>query len=109
MKKRLVSLLLLAVFVTAAPIAFADHCRKCKPATNTCTIAVTGGYPSCDDTVGGCVTSGTWCTGPHPFTEGDSFQTDFVVASVERLDEPSQPASDQTRIAALEAPQPSTR
>ncbi|HEX7833141.1 MAG TPA: hypothetical protein VF787_26030 [Thermoanaerobaculia bacterium] len=111
MKKRLVSLLLLAVFVTAAPIAFADHCRKCSASGTRCAIAVNGGYPFCDDTGGSCVFSGTWCTGPHPFVETDDpFGADFVVASVQRLDE-QQPAppSDDTRVASLEAPQPATR
>ncbi|HEX2834195.1 MAG TPA: hypothetical protein VHW00_14390 [Thermoanaerobaculia bacterium] len=111
MKKRLISLLLLAIVLTAAPLAFADHCRKCNSAGTRCAIAVNGGYPFCDDTSGSCVFSGTWCTGPHPFVDTEEpLLADFVVASVERLDEAPQPQSSEPRLAAAEPQQqPATR
>ncbi|HEV7767561.1 MAG TPA: hypothetical protein VGQ76_21350 [Thermoanaerobaculia bacterium] len=100
MKRRLISLLILVlVLAIAAPIAMADHCRKCN-AAQRCAIAATGGYPSCDDSGASCVLTGQKCTGPHPLVE-ETFAASFTVASVERLDEPRTPASE-TRVASLE-------
>ena len=104
MKKRLLSLLIVAVVLVAAPVALADHCKQCNPAGTLCRPAATGGKLNCDDTSGVCILSGA-CGGPHPFTE-ETFGAEFIVASVERLDEPQQPAASETRVAALEtAPQ----
>lgn len=109
MKKRLMLLLTLAVIVlTLAPAAMADHCNRCRTPTGgvpQCFPATTGGYPICEATATGCTFSGTWCTGPHPFTD-DDFGADFVVASVERLDEQPQPRADEPRVASLETPNP---
>jgi hypothetical protein len=112
MKKPVISLLILAIVLTVAPAALADHCRICRlrsDGTYTCWIAVNGGQPICDDfTVPGtCVLSGNTCTGPHPFVE-EPLAADFTVASVERLDEP-QPSQSGTRIASLETPRAAHR
>ena len=102
MKKRLILLLTLAVVVVlaTAPVAMADHCRKCE--FNRCAIALTGGKPVCNDSGGVCVLQGQVCTGPHPFAPEEPFEADFVVASVERLDEPPQPAPSEPQVASLE-------
>lgn len=110
MKKRWISLflVLLALTLVIAPVAMADHCRKCNT-QQRCVIAVTGGKPVCDDSSGTCVLQGLTCTGPHPLIDiDDPFAADFIVASVERLDEP-QPAPDRTRVASLETPQTAER
>jgi hypothetical protein len=104
MKKSVLLLMVLAIVLTAAPAALADHCRICKvrQGVPVCWPAVTGGQPICDDFTnpGTCVLTGATCTGPHPFTD-DTFAEDFSVASVERLDEP-QTTSPQIRVASLE-------
>lgn len=96
MKKQLLVLLIVAIALAAAPVAMADHCVTCR--NLKCAIAFTGGSLSCTQLANGCSLSGS-CGGPHPFTEEEFFTTEFVVASVERLDEPQQPAADETRIA----------
>lgn len=108
MKKRLFSLLLVvAVVLMAAPVAMADHCVTCK--SGQCAIAFSGGYLSCTQLANGCSLSGS-CGGPHPLIEEEYFNSEFVVASVERLDEPRQPSSEATRVASLEtAPQTAER
>ena len=106
MKTRFV-LLLVVVALAAAPAALADHCVTCRNAK--CSIAFTGGYQSCTQLANGCSLSGS-CGGPHPFVEEEPFGAEFEVASVERLDEPQQPAASETRVASLEeAPQPDAR
>jgi hypothetical protein len=105
MKKRLVALVVLAVVLAAAPMAMADHCRKCS--NNLCAIAFTGGYSSCDDSTGTCRLSGT-CGGPHPFIEEEPFAAEFTVALVERLDEPKT-AAPETAVASLEATETAKR
>lgn len=107
MKKRLVSLSLLAVVVvlSVAPVAMADHCKICRLRADgnySCWFATTGGKLNCDDftTPGTCVLSGT-CGGPHPLIE-EPLAADFTVASVERLDEPQTVPASETRVASLE-------
>lgn len=101
MKNRLLMLLVLAMIVAAAPMAMADHCVTCR--NGKCAIAFTSGYWSCTQLANGCSLSGS-CGGPHPFVEEqDYFSAEFTVASVERLDEPQQPAASETLVASLEA------
>jgi hypothetical protein len=111
MKKRLLSLfaLTLIVLVGVAPAALADHCAKCNTAMK-CRPAPGNGAASCNDTTPGiCLLSGT-CGGPHPFveTEQDPFGADFIVASVERIDdrvaEPRPTPSSEPQVASLETP-----
>jgi len=107
MKKRLVLLFMVfALVLTVAPLAMADHCRTCK--FNTCRPATVPAYYFCDDSSGTCVLTGWGCGGPHPVAPEEPFDAEFVVASVERLDEQQQPApADETRVASLETPAPS--
>lgn len=109
MKKRLVLMLMvLAIVLTVAPLAMADHCRTCK--FGTCRPATVPAYYFCDDSSGTCILSGWGCGGPHPFTEEEPFAAEFVVASVERLDERQPaPAEEPARVASLETPAPSQR
>ncbi len=114
MKKRLLSLfaLTLIVLVGVVPAALADHCSRCSTGMK-CRPAAGGGAASCNDSVPGvCTLSGT-CGGPHPFVETeDPFAADFIVASVERLDEhtaghtdePRSTASSEPQVASLETP-----
>jgi hypothetical protein len=110
MKKRLLSLMVLTVvlMLAIAPVAMADHCRRCVGSIpdQRCAIAVTGGKPICSISANGaCVFQGQTCTGPHPFVDiEEPLAADFFVASVERLDEP-QPAASETRIASVATPQ----
>lgn len=109
MKKRLVLLLTLAfTVVLIAPAAMADHCSICKfpSGVPTCWPAATGGRPICTAGATNCTFQGNTCTGPHPFID-DDFGADFIVASVERLDEPK-PAPAEPQVASLETP-PATR
>lgn len=106
MNKRLIGMLALAVIVVAvvAPAAMADHCRRCN-INQKCAIAVTGGKPICDDSSGTCILQGATCTGPHPLIEEDEpFAAAFIVASVERIDEPHSTAPSEPQVASLETP-----
>lgn len=106
MKNRLIPLLVFALIVVfaTAPAAMASHCFKCVD--NECRFATTGGKPTCDDTSGTCVLQGPLCTGPHPFIETEEpFAAEFIVASVERLDEPQPVAAPATHVASLETPE----
>lgn len=111
MKTRLLPLLILALVVlSVAPIALADHCTTCK--FGQCRPATTGGYWNCTSNGTTCTLSGA-CGGPHPVIE-EPLAADFVVVSVERLDEPQNPTPSETRVASLEteakpAPQTANR
>lgn len=107
MKKRLVLLFMVfAVVLTVAPPAMADHCTTCR--FGNCRPATVPAYYFCEDLGATCSLSGA-CGGPHPFTEEEPLAIDFVVASVERLDEGQPAPSEQTRVASLETPAPSQR
>jgi hypothetical protein len=58
MKKRLFSLLVIAVILVAAPVALADHCKQCNPAGTLCRPAATGGKLNCVVIGGACMLSG---------------------------------------------------
>lgn len=107
MTKRLVLLFMVfAVVLTVAPAAMADHCVTCK--SGNCRPATTAAYYFCEDLGATCSLS-TACGGPHPFIEEEPLAADFIVASVERLDEAQPAPSEQTRVASLETPAPSQR
>jgi hypothetical protein len=109
MKKRLVLMFMVfAIVLTVAPLAMADHCTTCR--FGNCRPATVPAYYFCEDLGATCSLSGA-CGGPHPFIEEEPFAADFVVASVERLDDPSneRPSAEQTRVASLETPLPSQR
>ncbi len=105
MKKGLFALVVLATVLAAAPQAMADHCWKCSNYT-TCVPSTGYGRQECHDYTGSCVFYGYECSGPHPFTEPEEpLAAAFLVASVERLDEPQQPRADEVRVALLETTQ----
>src|ERR1700754_3322932 len=113
MKKRLLSFLALALVlaVVTAPAAMADHCSRCNAGLTQCRPAPGNGAASCVVVGGVCTLSGT-CSGPHPLadTEEDPFGVDFVVASVERIDDAAQPSvPTEPRVASLETSQPVAR
>lgn len=109
MKKRLVLMLMvLAIVLTVAPLAMADHCRTCK--FGDCRPATLPAYYFCED-LGDTCSLTVPCGGPHPVAPEEPFAAEFVVASVERLDQSideRQPApAGETRVASLETPAPS--
>jgi hypothetical protein len=113
MKKRLVLLLMvLAMVLTFAPLAMADHCTTCR--SGNCVPATLPAYHECVD-LGSTCRLRYACGGPHPFVEEEElFGAELTVASVERLDnrmnerQPA-PADEQPRVASLETPAPSER
>ena len=104
--KKLLPLLILAVIVTAAPAAMADHCFRCAPVSQTCQIRPDFGVALCDDSGEFCILDGDLCGDHVPGLQ--SLAAEFTVASVERLDEP-QTGAAETVVASLETPKPATR
>lgn len=105
MRKGFFALVILATILAAAPDAAADHCWKCSNYTN-CVPSTGYGRDYCHSDPSGCVFYGYACGGPHPFVEtAEPFAAEFTVASVERLDEPRQPAAGEVRVASLETKQ----
>ena len=106
MKKRLVLMFMVfAIVLTVAPLAMADHCTTCR--FGNCRPATVPAYYFCEDLGDTCSLS-VPCGGPHPFTaEEEPLAAEFIVASVERLDDRQPAPPDQTRIASLETPAPS--
>lgn len=105
MKRGLLALVILAMVFATAPAAMADHCWKCQNFTN-CVPSTGYGKQFCHDYTGSCVFYGYNCSGPHPFTEPEEpLAAAFVVASVERLDEPQQQPDTDVRLASLETKQ----
>lgn len=108
MKKRLLLMFMVfAMVLTVAPLAMADHCTTCR--YGNCRPATVPAYYFCEDLGATCRMTGWGCGGPHPFTEEEPFAAEFIVASVERLDERQPAAADETRVASLETPAPSQR
>ena len=105
MKKRLILMLMVfALVLASAPVAMADHCVTCR--FGTCRPATTAAYYSCTSNGTSCTLTGWGCGGPHPFTEEEPLAAEFIVASVERLDEAQPAQSEQTRVASLETRTP---
>ena len=103
-----------ALILGVAPSAMAGHCLRCRPTPDgigTCVTAfgVIPGREFCeDDGVPYCQLSGEVCV-PHGFApDPEPFAADYLVASVERLDEPRN-AVDETLVASIETAQPSKR
>ena len=105
MKKRLIPLLVLIILVLGiAPAAMANHCERCRIVANECAWVADYGWAICDyDIAGNCYTQNR--CGPHATAAVQPLASEFLVASVERLDEPQQPDSATIRVASLEAPQ----
>lgn len=98
--KRFIPLLVLSIALAAAPVAMANHCERCKPATLSCGPALNFGFENCEWTFDNqCITSSP--CGDHSVAAVQPLAAEFQVASVERLDEP-RPAASETRVASLE-------
>jgi hypothetical protein len=110
MKKRLLTLFaVVAITLTIVPSAMADHCYLCYATSSTTGICLEGrriGNTECDDTFGNCVMTGEQCT--HG-TAVASLASEYVVASVERLDEPQKAAETLVAAAAVPQHQPAQR
>jgi hypothetical protein len=98
----------LIAILSAAPDAMADHCYRCRwyfyEQTYDCYPLpgpVLGGRPFCETDGITCQTWGDQCE-PHTASAAP-LASEYIVASVERLDEPSAGAAEtrvaQTRIA----------
>jgi hypothetical protein len=109
MTKRFALLAVAALIVVlgAAPDAMANHCFRCKwvafEQEFDC-VPVSGstvGRPICETDGITCQTSGNQCA---PHTAGVTpLASEYTVASVERLDEPSSGATEaQTQVAELD-------
>ena len=108
MKKRLLLMLMVfAVVLTVAPLAMEDHCSTCR--FGNCRPATVPAYYFCEDLGETCSLTGWGCGGPHPFTDETPLAAEFVVASVERLDEQQPAAAEQIRVASLETTPAPTR
>jgi hypothetical protein len=107
MKKRLIPLLVLILVASIAPSAMANHCERCKLVANECAWVADYGWAICDyDTGGNCYTQNR--CGPHAAAV-QPLASEFMVASVERIDEPQKNESQQIRVASLETPQSAQR
>jgi len=110
MTKRIVFLAgIMAIFLSAAPDAFATHCFRCRwyfyEQTYDCYPLpgpVLGGRPFCDTDGITCQTWGDQCA-PHTASVAP-LASEFAVASVERLDEPTSGASE-TLVARFQSAQ----
>jgi hypothetical protein len=106
MKRTLSLAVVVVLLIVAAPAAFAEHCERCRPSGFECiAVLVRPGHTECFANQQGCWSSGIQCD-PHTDLASFDLSTDYTVASIERLDEPDQPA-DETRVALLAATPPS--
>lgn len=105
MKKPFVPLLVLAVVLAVAPAAMAE-CLRCRPIQHLCEPTTVGGFEYC---VWGTITCSVdwYCYDQAPPTVAP-LASEFVVASVERLDEPHTVAPE-TLVASTATLAPKTR
>jgi len=104
MRKR-VPFLALAIILTVAPSAMANHCEKCIG--QNCVDAANFGYLVCVEGGGdphSCQVSSP--CGPH--VQPEPLAAELTVVSVERLDEPDGNASE-TLVASLDTPERTNR
>ena len=104
MKKRLLSLLVLAIALTVTPAAMADHCEGCRPLTQTCGPRLNFGWEICYWDVEGCHLE--LPCGDHTPSFTGALASEFTVASVERLDEPATAQTTETLVASAAAATP---
>lgn len=98
MKNRVLSVLMLSIALATAPGAFAQ-CMKCKPLNHTCPVVTSGGFDACYWLGPDCILGefcGTQAAATRPLA------ADYRVASVERVNAPRQPKSNEVRVAAAE-------
>ena len=105
MKQRVALFLVVALTLTIAPAALANHCKICRPLWEACSQNALQGWNNCvwDDANNKSITSSS-CS--HSTAALTPLASEFQVASVELLDEP-QTDKNETRVASLEtAPAP---
>ena len=109
MKKRVIlTLMVFALVLASAPVAMADHCSTCR--FGNCRPATVPAFYFCTSDGVTCTATGWGCGGPHPFIEEEPLAAEFLVASVERLDETEPVRTEETRVASLETtPVPAQR
>ncbi|HEX8411689.1 MAG TPA: hypothetical protein VF883_22770 [Thermoanaerobaculia bacterium] len=102
--KRIMSLLIvLSVVALAAPPAMAAECWTCRFSWATCypaSASSTQRWTQCWSEDGVCELSGSPC--PPALAASTPLSVDYLVASVERVDEPQQQQKGETAVAALE-------
>jgi hypothetical protein len=93
MKSRSIPLFLIAVFLTIAPAAMADHCKRCAqiPVTHCVNAINVSGFAECVVVDLECVFSGDPCGPEAPMA---ALASEYKVVAVERLDEPKPPATE---------------
>lgn len=106
MKTRLISLVVLAIILATAPAAMASHCLRCKPLGESCVGALNYGYLFCEFVGPSCEVAQPCGSHAAPV---EPLESEFTVASVERLDEPSAPSTQHTLVASADTPKPETR
>ncbi len=97
MKKRVISLLILAIVVLAMAPAAMAQCLRCRPNQVCGPAPAGGGFDFCYYIGPDCIV-GTWC-GTSAATQ--PLASEYQVVSVERADEP-QAKPNETRVALLE-------
>jgi hypothetical protein len=102
MKKRLIPLLAVIAIAFAA-VPDAQACVRCQFSVDysTCKWGTLFGSTDCDDSTGQCVLSGESC---RQSAAAAPLATEYAIASVERIDEPQQPA--ETLVASISLEQP---
>jgi len=105
--KRFIPLLVLTLTL-AAPVAMADHCERCRPATLSCGPASNFGFENCEWTFDNqCITSSPCGDHSASLAAAQPLASEFTVALVERLDEA--PSVSEARVASLETATPTDR
>lgn len=108
MLKRTIPLLFaVAVVLSAAVPAQADHCVRCKFFIDysICNWGTAFGRADCDDSSGVCMLSPDPCSPHLSAATVTPLSSDFQVASVERIDDEA-PAPDEALVANLDAAKP---
>ncbi|HYI10152.1 MAG TPA: hypothetical protein VEK57_13920 [Thermoanaerobaculia bacterium] len=107
MKRYGILLLVVAIALASAPAAMAK-CQRCKPAILACGDATIGGWEYCEWTWDNNCIVHTPCGTLAAAAPSESLAAEFIVAAVERLDEPQIAASETPAVASLETPAPVT-
>jgi hypothetical protein len=111
MKRAILLLFVVAILLTVAPTAMANHCKACKlypypmdpPPPPQCIRYSNYGFQFCEEdyVLGECIVSDP--CGNH-LAAVTPLASEFAVASVERLDDPRTATSETLVASALTAP-----
>jgi hypothetical protein len=104
MKRTVNLLLVLALVLLAASPAMATSCWTCRFSCSTCVAATassTERWTQCFGEPGSCECDlqGSPCA--PGFAPSVALAAEYQVVAVERLDEPAQPRTDETRVASI--------